>query len=530
MAPATVDSLVDNLSRCHLLISLFAFLRGMPVTWNLMMVVFVTPPNVPYRCSTSSVNWTRTVFSATNASVLEEEARTQCFEDVWNATDAEAVRIPCSSWEYDSSLYGHTVIEEWNLVCQSKWLVSVGQSVYLAGLVVGTVFSSHLSDWFGRKRSLLMGILLTAAASVCAAFSNSVPMYYASRFVVAFGTTGFSDIVYTLVMETVSPRFRFMPTMTLGMGWTTGMVLLPWLAYLTRDWRLTQMYAAAPLALMLLVWCFVPESPRWLLATGKFQEARDVLARFSKHSKAPAQAVDEIIDEAKRKRETARDIGRATIPDLFSTRTWATTTTVFSLQLIVSSMLWYHVTVSTAGVGGSPYVNFSIAACSEYPVKAINVVLIKWCKRRRAIAGSFTLSGIVLLAVFFVPQDYAWTKLCLLIVGKVCTSVNGALFRVQLSETYPTVVRSVAMGFCLTAGRLGSVLAPFFNDLGDATLPWVPNVLAAVLAVISACLVVFLPESFQKVLEDTFTKEEKRKTSGPPEETPNIYSVERSHL
>ncbi|KAM7300553.1 uncharacterized protein ISCGN_016165 [Ixodes scapularis] len=65
---------------------------------------------------------------------------------------------------------------------------------------------------------------------------------------------------------------------------------------------------------------------------------------------------------------------------------------------------------------------------------------------------------------------------------------------------------------------------------GDATLPWVPNVVAAVLALISACLVVFLPESFQKVLEDTFTKEDKRKTSGPPEETPDIYSIERSHL
>ncbi|CAN7950649.1 unnamed protein product, partial [Ixodes hexagonus] len=130
-------------------------------------------------------------------------------------------------------------------------------------------------------------------------------------------------------------------------------------------------------------------------------------------------------------------------------------------------MLWYYVTVSTAGVGGSPYINFSIAASSEYPVKAINVVLIKWCKRRHAVAGSFTLSGAVLLALWFtfIPADYAWTKLCLLIVGKVCTSVNGALFRVQLSETYPTVVRSVAMGFCLTAGRLGSVLAPFFDDL-----------------------------------------------------------------
>ncbi|CAN7945556.1 unnamed protein product, partial [Ixodes hexagonus] len=111
MAPATVDSLLDNLSRCHLLVNLFAFIRGMPVTWNMMMVVFVAP-NVPYRCATSQLNWTRTILSRINASVLEEEARAQCFEGDWNTTDSEMERTPCSSWEYDGSLYGHTVTEE----------------------------------------------------------------------------------------------------------------------------------------------------------------------------------------------------------------------------------------------------------------------------------------------------------------------------------------------------------------------------------------------------------------------------------
>lgn len=41
---------------------------------------------------------------------------------------------------------------------------------------------------------------------------------------------------------------------------------------------------------------------------------------------------------------------------------------------------------------------------------------------------------------------------------------------------------------------------------GDVTQRWVPNVLSAVLCVASACGVTFVPESFQKALEDTFAE------------------------
>ncbi|KAL1467824.1 hypothetical protein MTO96_041894, partial [Rhipicephalus appendiculatus] len=103
---------------------------------------------------------------------------------------------------------------------------------------------------------------------------------------------------------------------------------------------------------------------------------------------------------------------------------------------------------------------------------------------------------------------YSWLRLGLLMMGKVGTSVNGAVLRVQLSETYPTVVRSVAMGFCYTLGRLGSALAPFFDDLGEATQTWVPSIVSAGLCLAGAGASWLLPESFEKTLEDGFSKRE----------------------
>ncbi|XP_037576123.1 solute carrier family 22 member 7-like [Dermacentor silvarum] len=248
MAAATVDTVLDKLSRCHVVIFVFAFIRGLPVTWNLMMSVFVAPSAVEFRCA-DAVNETVASFSGGGHQIWTNSTA-QCFSLA--GTNASE---PCESWVYDRSVYGKTVTEEWNMVCSNRWMVSSSQSIYLAGMVVGTVAASHISDWFGRKKTILGGIVLSVGASALTAFSTSVTMYYVSRFIVALAISGYSDVIYTLIMETVSPRFRYMPTMTMGNGWTTGMLLLPWLHYLTREWRATQLYAALPLApLFVLGW------------------------------------------------------------------------------------------------------------------------------------------------------------------------------------------------------------------------------------------------------------------------------------
>ncbi|XP_077516258.1 organic cation transporter protein-like [Amblyomma americanum] len=536
MAAATVDAVLDKLSRTHAVIFVFAFMRGLPVTWNLMMPVFVAPSAVLFRCADDpemAANWTSMPAnsqlwrnnSSFSTAVNDTE---QCFSRAESAGDSET----CTSWVYDRSVYGKTVTEEWDMVCSNRWMTSFVQSIYLAGMVVGTVAASHISDWFGRKWTIIGGLLLSAGASAMTAFSTSAAMYYASRFVMALSISGYADVIYTLIMETVSPRYRYMPTMTMGNGWTTGMLLLPWLHYLSGQWRATQLYAALPLLPLLALSYFLPESPRWLMATGRFPAAKQVVAKFAKHGETPAHLVDEIIEEAKRKKAAARDVGRASIADLFSTKVWATITSLFSFQLVVSSLVWYHMTVSTAGVGGDPYVNFTIGASSEYPVKLINVVLIKYCRRRHTICGTMCFSALVMVTLWLVPPEYSWVRLGLLMMGKVGTSVNGAVLRVQLSETYPTVVRSVAMGFCYTLGRLGSALAPFFDDLGYATQPWVPNIVAAALCVAGACSSWLLPESFQKTLEDGFAKQDgaPKGTTAASSDAEQVYTVEMTHF
>ncbi|KAK8763785.1 hypothetical protein V5799_033608 [Amblyomma americanum] len=163
-------------------------------------------------------------------------------------------------------------------------------------------------------------------------------------------------------------------------------------------------------------------------------------------------------------------------------------------------------TVSTAVVGDDPYVSFTLGASSEYPVRFFNAVLVKYCHRRRTVCGSFCFSALVSVALWLLPPEYSSVRLGLLMAGKVGTSVSGTVLRVQQSEWYPTVVRSVAMGFCSTAGWLCPVVVPFFDDLGHATQTWVSNAMAAGLCAAGTGFSLLIPESYEKPLDDCFAR------------------------
>ncbi|XP_067143563.1 solute carrier family 22 member 4-like, partial [Centruroides vittatus] len=70
--------------------------------------------------------------------------------EVYDINDKEYEKnftsIPCRSWEYDHSQYRSSVIEKWNLVCESSWLSSVAGSSYFVGLFVAGIVSGQISD------------------------------------------------------------------------------------------------------------------------------------------------------------------------------------------------------------------------------------------------------------------------------------------------------------------------------------------------------------------------------------------------
>ncbi|XP_003743124.1 solute carrier family 22 member 6-like [Galendromus occidentalis] len=277
-------------------IFIFAFIRGIPSSANIMYLVFLTPKQ-KFTCVTPS-GWT-----ATND---------QCFmrpSGTINGTLIGGV-LPCSQWTYDRSIYaGITMVEQsgamrrlpfhWNLVCSQRWMVSTTQSVYWIGVVCGNFIFAHVGDWYGRKRSTMIALIWSAVTGTLMAFAASIVYYSFFRFLTAVGTTGYYEACLLLVIEALSPAKRYIVTLTIGLGHSCGMVLVPVTAHLLTDWNLVHLAPPVIVAILLMIWT------------------------------------------------------------------------------VVSGLLWYHSSVSTAGVSDHPFRGFALAALFESPAKLLNVLFIK---------------------------------------------------------------------------------------------------------------------------------------------------------
>ncbi|XP_009706761.1 PREDICTED: solute carrier family 22 member 20-like, partial [Cariama cristata] len=64
-----------------------------------------------------------------------------------NGTVNGAATEPCrDGWTYHDGVFAHTIVTEWDLVCESKRLRQVAQSIYMAGILLGSGLFGVLSD------------------------------------------------------------------------------------------------------------------------------------------------------------------------------------------------------------------------------------------------------------------------------------------------------------------------------------------------------------------------------------------------
>jgi MFS transporter, OCT family, solute carrier family 22 (organic cation transporter), member 4/5 len=84
------------------------------------------------------------------------ELNTTNFQDYFSRFNYSASPLQsCSSFEYDNSMIGHTIISEWSIICGKEHLVSIVEMCFLAGAALGAVSSGWISDQFGRRHTLM---------------------------------------------------------------------------------------------------------------------------------------------------------------------------------------------------------------------------------------------------------------------------------------------------------------------------------------------------------------------------------------
>ncbi|KAL4240982.1 hypothetical protein ACF0H5_001764 [Mactra antiquata] len=137
----------------------------------------------------------------------------------------------------------NTVVNEWNLVCESKWIVSMITTIQMAGDLVGCFFSGHLGDMIGRKTTFFLSLIILILFNIIAYFSINWQMYAAVRFVIGMGI-GFLLTVYNIVMTEFTPtKWRHIIIAVPAWAVEGGMFALA--CWGLRDWRNIHLATAA---------------------------------------------------------------------------------------------------------------------------------------------------------------------------------------------------------------------------------------------------------------------------------------------
>ncbi|XP_045406703.1 solute carrier family 22 member 5 isoform X1 [Lemur catta] len=404
-------------------------------------------------------------------------------------------------WEFSRDVYLSTIVTEWNLVCEDDWKAPLTISMFFVGVLVGSFVSGQLSDRFGRKKVLFATMGMQTGFSFLQVFSKNFEMFIVLFVLVGMGQISNYVAAFVLGTEILSKSVRIVfCTLGVCIFYAFGYMVLPLFAYFIRDWRMLLLALTVPGVLCVALWWFIPESPRWLISQGRFEEAEVIIRRAAKVNGTPAPST--IFDPSELQDLSSKKQPSHSILDLLRTRNIRIVTIMSIILWMTISVGYFGLSLDTPNLHGDIYLNCFLSAVVEVPAYVLAWLLLRHLPRRYSMATALFLGGSVLLFVQLVPPDLYYLATALVMVGKFGVTAAFSMVYVYTAELYPTVVRNMGVGVSSTASRLGSILSPYFVYLG-AYDRFLPYILMGSLTILTAILTLFLPESFGTPLPDT---------------------------
>lgn len=87
--------------------------------------------------------------------------------------------------------------------------------------------------------------------------------------------------MFSYLLELSGGRWTSVLSQGFFLWWVLAWVTVAPIAYYLPDWRILHVVTSGPSILALVLICLLPESPKWLMATGRRQEAEDVTIRIA---------------------------------------------------------------------------------------------------------------------------------------------------------------------------------------------------------------------------------------------------------
>ncbi|XP_077185470.1 solute carrier family 22 member 6-A-like [Paroedura picta] len=416
----------------------------------------------------------------------------------------------CSDgWTYNQSIFPNTIVTEWNLVCASRTLKQMAQSLYMAGILLGGIVFGGLSDRFGRRTLLIWCYLQMAVTGSATAFSPSYSFYCAFRFLTGMAFSGMVLNGASLSVEWTPTKTRAVVGTMYGYAYTTGQFILAGVAYLIRDWRWLQLTVSLPYFIFFFYSWWFAESARWLVMVGKLDRAVKELKRVAKIN-GKKEAGDKLSTEtlrSKMKEEIATVKSTYTVADLVRTPVMRRISFYLTFVWFSTTFAYYGLVMDLQNFGVNIYLVQLIFGAVDFPAKTISVLTISFIGRRFTQAATLILAGMAILANVFIPPDMPIIRTGFAVFGKGCLAASFNCIYLYTGELYPTVLRQTGMGFTNTMARIGGMVAPLAKMTGEY-IPFLPSVIYGVAPIMSGIAATCLPETLNVPLRETIEQVE----------------------
>lgn len=518
----TVEQLlskVGDTGRYHwIILCLFSTVWLNVVFNNVIMTFYGFAPPPPAQAAACSAALRQPPEAGNAASVQPSPT------DVTTAGDCNASAALNSSWI--RTVESISVVTEWQLYDDRKWMLSLATSMYFAGVMIGGLVMGSLADVVGRKKVLLTCLVAPIPLGVAVYFNPYYEGFVALRFCIGIFVQGLSGVGFVNCVEFFSARHKLRVILGFEATWVLGMMLLALIAFLlSEDWRQLQLaISLVPAVALAYIW-WLPESPRWLSVKKRHSELRHVAEKIVRVNGAKVDIGDLCLEATQPTQNERVDIVRRhfSLIDMFRTPLIRRRSIALFYIWFTVSAGYYALTFGMPPLLPNRFINFFVLACCELVGLSINGLALAKVGRKIPLIVSLVGSGVTCATAGFLATHVASSEAVsgvttsMALIGRTCVTVSYQTLFIWTSELFPTVIRGLAVGACGFCMRLGSLVAPQLLLLGDYTWPELPIVILGVMCLAGGGLTFLLPETKDMNLPDSIEDVESPMTRRPGE-------------
>lgn len=335
-------------------------------------------------------------------------------------------------------------------------------SMTFVGMTIGSLGTGFLGDRHGRRFTYQVNLMVFGLASLAAALAPNMAFLIVCRFVMGIGLGAENVVGYSTLTEFVPPQARgrqqgimaVFVVMGLPVSSLVGLLLVPVLS-----WRV--MFVLGGLG-AIAVWYVrkqLPESPRWLAATGRDQEAEALLRSIEAEVEAergPLPAVPAAPGAPR-----SRSLNSLFAPPMLSRLVIGCLILIVINTLIYGFITWLPTFFVSQGMTIVKSFGFALVMSLGAPVgSAIGAMTAdRWGRKRVIVAASAIAIAIGAIYPFVAsPALLMISGVALVIPIYVLVAL---LFGIYVPELFPTEIRLRASGICNTLGRGATIGTPF---------------------------------------------------------------------